>query len=209
MPPFLTGLLFGLVFIFSFGPGFFALIQTSVQKGYRRAIFLALGISLSDILYVFLALIGASSLLKDPDTRFWMGIIGTFVLFGYGVFTWFRKPTIQSEEALSEENTRLSGFMYLFKGFVLNGLNPFIVVFWLSIISLAATNYDFSTNEKYYFFAGVLTTILTSDIIKVLVSYRLRQFVTEKRIALINKIVAVVLVAFGFQMIYFLISTYY
>ncbi len=208
MPPYLLGLFFGLIFVFSFGPGFFALIQTSVQKGYKKAIFLAIGISLSDIIYVSLALLGAASLLKDPTTRFWMGLVGTVVLFGYGIFTWFRKPTIQSEASLSEEETNLSAVKYLFKGFILNGLNPFIVVFWLSIIGLAATNYDFSTNEKYYFFSGVLSTILTSDIIKVLISYRLRQFVTEKRIALINKIVAAVVVAFGFQMIYFLITTY-
>jgi len=208
MLSYFTGLLFGLVFVFSFGPGFFALIQTSVQKGYVRGVLLAFGISLSDVLYVSLALMGVASLLQEPHTKLWMGIIGTIVLFIYGFYSWYKKPDMHTEETLKQDNSKLSALAYLLKGFVLNGLNPFIVVFWLGIIALAASNYDFTTNEEKYFFAGVLSTILVSDILKVFVSYRLRQFVTERRIKLINRVVALVIIVFGCQMLYFLITTY-
>ncbi|MEQ9007485.1 MAG: LysE family transporter, partial [Ekhidna sp.] len=58
MPPIINGLIFGLIFIFALGPAFFALIQTSIQQGLKKAIFLAIGISVSDVFYVIIVLLG-------------------------------------------------------------------------------------------------------------------------------------------------------
>ena len=206
MHPFFTGMIFGLVFIFSLGPGFFALIQTSVQKGFKKAILLALGISLSDILYVILAVMGVATLLEAPKVRLWLGILGTVVLIVYGIYSWFKKPKLYKDKIDAKKD--LSYLKYLFKGFVLNGFNPFIVVFWISIIGLTATKYDFTHNEQLTFFAGVLTTILTTDIIKAFIAHRLRSVVTPKKILILNRSVGVILILFGFQMIYFLVDNY-
>ncbi|MFH6982888.1 LysE family translocator [Marinoscillum sp. 108] len=206
MPSYFTGLLFGLIFIFSFGPGFFALLQTSVQKGFKKAIFLALGISLSDVLYVALAIMGLASLLEKPTARMWMAIVGTVVLIAYGLYSWFKKPKIYQEK--QEADTELSYLKYMLKGFVLNGFNPFIVIFWLGIIGLVAVNYDYSSGEQIYFFVGVLTTILVSDITKAFIAYRLRAMVTPKKILILNRSVGVILILFGIQMIYFLFNNF-
>ncbi len=206
MHPYLTGLIFGLVFIFSLGPGFFALIQTSVQKGFKKAILLAVGISLSDILYVILAVMGVATLLEEPRVRLWLGVLGTIVLIVYGIYSWFKKPKLYKDEIESKKD--LSYLKYLFKGFVLNGFNPFIVVFWISIIGLTATKYDFTHNQQLTFFAGVLTTILSTDVIKAFIAHRLRSVVTPKKILILNRSVSVILILFGFQMIYFLIDNY-
>lgn len=205
MPSFVTGLLFGLIFIFSFGPAFFSLLQTSVQKGFSRAIFLAIGISLSDILYVTLALLGMSKLLEEPKIRLWMGIGGTVVLIAYGIYSWFKKPKVYRSDAPSGDYSTLK---YLLKGFVLNGFNPFIVVFWLGIISIVSVNYDYSFEQQVLFFIGVLTTILCSDITKAFIAYRLRTMITPKKILILNRSVGVILIFFGLQMIYFLIDSY-
>tara|TARA_B100000508_G_C11365024_1_gene230829 strand:- start:72 stop:743 length:672 start_codon:yes stop_codon:yes gene_type:complete len=206
MHPYLTGLIFGLVFIFSIGPGFFALIQTSVQKGFKRAILLAIGISLSDIIYVLLSLMGVASLLEQPQIRLWLGILGTIILIFYGIYSWFKKPKLYKDEI--ENKKDLSYLKYLLKGFVLNGLNPFIVVFWVSIIGVVATKYEYTFNSQMTFFAGVLTTILSTDIIKAFVAHRLRTMVTPKKILILNRSVGVILILFGFQMIYFLLDNY-
>lgn len=206
MHPYFTGLLSGLVFIVLLGPAFFALLQTSVQKGFKKAVLLAVGISLSDILYVYLALMGVASLLEEKQTRMWLGIIGTIILILYGVYSWFKKPRIYKNEI--ETKNDLSYLKYVIKGFVLNGLNPFLIVFWVSIIGLVASNYDYSFNQQVYFFAGVLTTILSTDIIKAFLAYRLRAAVTPKKILILNRSVGIILILFGCQMIYFLVDNY-
>lgn len=206
MHPYFTGLIFGLLFIFSLGPGFFALIQTSVQKGFTRAVLLAVGISLSDVLYVILALMGVASLLQQPEIRLWLGIVGTIVLIVYGVYSWFKKPKLYQDEIEGKKD--FSTLKYLFKGFILNGFNPFIVVFWVSIIGVVATKYDYPMESQISFFAGVLTTILTTDIIKAFVAHRLRSVITPKKILILNRSVGIILILFGFRMIYFLVDNF-
>lgn len=206
MHPYFTGLVFGLVFIVSLGPAFFSLVQTSVQKGFRPAMFLAFGISLSDVMYVILALLGVASMLENPATRMWMAIAGTIVLFAYGTYSWFKPPVIYKDD--SDYSKEFSPLKYLAKGFFLNGLNPFIIVFWMSIIGFVAVNYDYSNVEQYYFFLGVLTTILSTDLGKAFLAQRLRNFITPHRIKILNRSIGVILILFGFQMIYFLMKNY-
>lgn len=207
MQLYFTGLLFGLVFIFSLGPGFFALIQTSVQKGFKRAIFLAVGISLSDLVYVILALMGVASLLENQRIRMWMAIGGTIILLAYGIYSWFKKPKVYPNQV--EDQSDISYLKYIAKGFILNGFNPFIVVFWIGIISFVSVKYEIDTLQQIFFFSGVLTTIFVTDILKAFISYRLRSAITPKSILILNRSVGVILILFGCQMIYFLVNNYW
>ena len=59
MSPFLQGILVGLTFAVLLGPAFFSLIQTSIQRGFRSGLFLALGISFT-----------SNSLPDSPRTNF-------------------------------------------------------------------------------------------------------------------------------------------
>lgn len=203
MSQFLNGLLFGLIFVFSFGPGFFSLIQTSVQKGLSKALFLALGISLSDLLYVTLATLGVASFLKNEEVKFWLAVGGASVLILYGIYSWFKKPKIYQENNQKIDKSYLK---YTLKGFVLNGLNPFIIVFWMGIIGIVAVKYDYSFNQQLYFFFGVLTTILTTDIGKAFLANRLRNIITPKFILIMNRSVSFILILFAIRIIFYLIE---
>lgn len=104
MPPFINGLVFGLIFLLSLGPAFFALIQTSIQQGFRKAIFFALGISISDILFVMVILLGLSAVLESDNFKFWMAIFGSIMLLGYAVYSWFKKPVYEEVEMSNDVN---------------------------------------------------------------------------------------------------------
>ena len=207
MPPFVNGLLFGLIFVFSLGPGFFALIQTSIQQGIKPAFFTALGISLSDALYVSLALLGISALLEDPDIRYWMAVFGTLMLFSYALYSWFKPPKVKTTKP--SDYSRLRSLRFIGKGFLLNGLNPFILVFWISIISVVSVRFDYSGGEERYFFVGVLVTIFTMDVIKIFLSRRLKYMITPSRIVLMNRFVSVILTLFGIRILFFLYDNYW
>ena len=207
MTPYLNGLLFGLIFILSFGPGFFALIQTSMVRGVKPALFTALGISLSDAVYVALILFGIANYLENPEVRLWMGMIGMGVLIAYAIYSWFKKPKIYTQHQMVE--TRLNSFKFFAKGFLLNGLNPFILIFWIGIVSVVTVNYEYSISEQRYFFSGVLCTIITMDTIKVLLANRLKHLITPGIILVLNRSVGIILLLFGLRILFFLFENYW
>lgn len=205
MHPFFHGLIFGLIFIFLIGPAFFALIQTSVQHGLRSAIFLAMGISMSDVIYVLLTIFGISSFLENPEFKFWISVFGSTILISYGIYTWRKKPPEYNEETLEDRAVLIK---YGVKGFLLNGLNPFIILFWVSWVSFVSVNYNYGGVSQRYFFAGVLVTILTSDITKAIIANKKKHLINPRWLQRLNKVVSIILILFGLRIIYFLIQTY-
>jgi len=177
MPPIINGLIFGLIFIFALGPAFFALIQTSIQQGLKKAIFLAIGISVSDVFYVIIVLLGMAKALETDDFKFWMGVFGVIMLGAYGVYSWFKTPKIHSENTMMDESNSFKQFA---KGLFLNGLNPFIIVSWVTWVSAIAINFEYQFNQQLQFFGGMLITILTMDIGKAFVANRLKHLITKQ-----------------------------
>lgn len=192
--PFLNGLAFGLVLILSLGPAFFLLVQTSIEKGFKKAAFIAFGISFGDILFVVLIMKGVTSLLEDPSIKFWAGIIGVILLILFGLYSFFKKPQLGLEP---NENKAEGYFGNFLKGFVFNFFNPSTVVFWLSVVSIVQINFGYSGNQKALFFTGVLFAIISTDLTKSYLAGKLKRFLTVRAVNILNKAVGVILVGFG------------
>ncbi len=206
MTPFFNGLLFGLIFVFSLGPAFFSLVQTSVQKGLSKAILLAVGISLSDIAFVILSMMGITSWLESDRFKIGLSIVGAVVLISYGIYSWFKKPRIYTNA--SESTQDVTNVKYVLKGFLLNGFNPFILVFWMGIIGIVSVNFEYNATQQPVFFSGVLVTIFTTDLFKAFIANRLRSIVTPNSILIMNRSIGVILILFGLHMFYFLVTNY-
>lgn len=205
MPPFINGLLTGLIFIFAIGPAFFALIQTSIQYGFRKAIFLALGISASDTFYVLLVLFGMSQVLQGEEVRFWMGVFGSILLAVFAVYSWFMKPPTYEGDDVATGSSYGRQFL---KGLLFNGMNPLIIVFWATWIGTVTVRYEYVFGQQVQFFAGMLLMILSLDICKAIISQRLKHLITSRFIVRMNRVVAVILLLFTFRIVYFLFESY-
>ena len=205
MPPLINGLIFGLIFIFALGPAFFALIQTSIQYGLRKAIFLAIGISFSDVFYVILVLFGMSKALETDDFKFWIAIFGVVMLTSYGIYSWLKTPKIHNEDAIGRDRNYGRQFV---KGMLLNGLNPFIIVSWATWVSAITINFDYDFNQQIFFFSGMLITILSLDVGKAFIAHKLKHLITARFIRNMNRTVAVIVILFSVQIVYFLITNY-
>ena len=192
--PFLNGLGFGLILILSLGPGFFLLVQTSIEKGFKKAAFIALGIFLADVLFVVLIMKGVTSFLEQPSVKFGAGIIGAVLLILFGLFSFFKKPMLSST---GNKPTPDSNYKSFITGLLFNLFNPSAIVFWLSLVSIVQINFGYSGNQKGLFFSGVLTAILSTDLTKSFLAGKLKRFLTIKAVGLLNKIVGVILVGFG------------
>ena len=65
----INGVQFGIVLAFLVGPVFFTIIQTSVEKGFFNGALVAIGVSISDILYVTICYFGLFQFLSDPSSK--------------------------------------------------------------------------------------------------------------------------------------------
>ncbi|HSY76813.1 MAG TPA: LysE family transporter, partial [Bacteroidia bacterium] len=157
--PFFHGVFLGLgLAVLFIGPSLFALIQASIKNGFRSAAVMAFGISLSDVLLVSLAYLGASQLIDNPKNVQYMRIIGSVILFGFGIYTLFQKhdkEDTKSKSVVVPDGTHLP-IMFV-KGFFLNLFNPSVFFFWITWVGVASSQYT-TREEVVAFFAGTLGT---------------------------------------------------
>ena len=130
------GIKIGLILGFMIGPIFFALVQTSVEEGFRAGAMVALGIWVSDFLFVLAVYFGVSYLADIVNTQSFtliMGIGGSILLACFGIASLLTIPKGLLTASLPEYK-RSSSYVSLFvKGFLINTINPFTVFFWLGI----------------------------------------------------------------------------
>jgi len=199
MPPILNGLLFGLVFVFAIGPSFFLLIQNSIEYGFKKGVFIAIGISLSDVLFVSLTLVGLATIFSNPDYTGAISVIAAAILGVFGLYSIFRKPVIHNEASLIKKQ---GVFRFIFKGFLFNVFNPTVAFFWITLSSTISTNYNYTWADKRNFFIGLLITIFSTDLVKAFMANHVRSFITLKAIRVFNQLVGSVLVLFALSLIY-------
>ena len=199
MGPFLQGILLGLTFAVLLGPAFFALIQTSIHRGFRSGALLATGIFISDLFALVLCYFGASQLLgKDPRENVYFSIIGGIILIIFGTYTFtriVRNP--QSVEGRLITDNPSKPYVYVVKGFFLNGLNPGMWFLWITIVVSISANYGVNNRSIIIFLSGILLTIFSTDLMKCFISNQIKKFVNHRVMTWMNRIVGIVLIGFG------------
>ena len=200
-----NGLLFGLLLALLIGPVFFALIQTSIEKGFAAGASMAAGIALSDAMYVVIASVGVAALAENQDFQVWLGISGGLIMLLFGLFNLFKKVAFQ--ENAPEESGSGSLITQFIKGFMLNGINPFVLLFWIGIASMAALNYSYSLPQEVFFFSAIVLTVFLLDLVKSFVAHKLRNLLSYRFMVWMNRVVGIVLILFSFRLFYFALES--
>lgn len=192
------GILFGLTLALMAGPAFFALIQTSVSKGFRVGSQLALGISLSDIIMVFVAWYGLSSFFDTPKAQNILTIAGGVVLLAFGVYTAFKRhSTIPNSKDIKIQLK--FHYKYFLKGFLFNIANPGIWMFWFLPVGIASSHP--TVELQITFLSSILITVFVTDLLKCAIANELKRFMTDNVITYLNRIIGSILVLFGIYLI--------
>ncbi len=191
------GLFTGLGLSWTFGTVFFVLIQTSLEKGWRKGIHIASGVAFSDILFILLAVGGVSfvaAFVKENEST--ILIIGGGMLIGLGIRMFFKK----NNQVAKMPKTRFANFMFYFTtGVLLNVLNPINFFSWIAVST--ATYQVYTTWEMFIFFTGCTATIFTSQVLIAYSAHSLKRFFTEKLMKLIDIISGCVFCGIGVYMI--------
>ncbi len=200
---FIEGTILGLslAFLFGFGPAFFALIQTGIYRGFLPGILLAFGIFLNDLLIVAISLLGSTSIMGSIENFTLIGIIGGALLIVFGIVTYRKKTDVENAEDNSDIKAPHS-IIYILKGFLLNAVNPFVWIFWISIIVGITARFNADTSKLIIFFSGTLSVVLITDVIKTFAASQFKRFVTDKFLILINKVAGVAITGFGVFLIF-------
>jgi len=81
------------------GPVFFVLLETSIKKGVRAAIAFDIGVLLSDLLYILIALNFYFEVqnLTEGENQHILKIIGGSLFILYGIVTFFKNRRIRKK----------------------------------------------------------------------------------------------------------------
>lgn len=197
----LNGLKLGIILAFLVGPVFFTIIQTSVEKGFWNGVIVSLGVSLSDILYVTVCYFGLVQFINEPGFRVYLAYAGGAILILFGLYHLFIKSRRNAHPSLDVANEKKM-YRYFIKGFIINGLSPMVLIFWIGTISIASIDFGYSKGFEFFLFFGVvLGTVLSTDILKAYLADKLRRLVTPRLMKIMNIIVGICLIIFGSRLI--------
>ena len=194
-----NGIPLGFFLSFMIGPVFFVLLETSITKGFRAALFFDLGVILADIIFIGIAYLGSYRLiesLKDDPALF---IFGGIIMVTYGLISFFKLRNVvianpEDEVVVIIKKNYLSLFI---KGFLLNFINVGVLGFWLLIIITYGPKLQMDNSNVVWFFTTVIVSYIITDIGKILLSKQLRNKLTVPNIIKIKKISSIVMVIFG------------
>ena len=91
-------------------------------------------------------------------------------------------------------------FRIFASGFLINSLNPGVIIFWLGNASILALTHTLS--ERILIFSICLLINMSADVGKVMMAGKLRKKLTVHNLAIINKISGAILIAFGMFLLY-------
>jgi threonine/homoserine/homoserine lactone efflux protein len=199
----LNGIISGLVLAMLIGPVFFTLIQTSIERGFWSGVFVAIGVSISDALYILVSYLGLIQFMQAANFRHYLAYGGGGRLLLFGLYYLFVKSKKLHHFDPERVHAR-SWFRLTAKGFIINGLSPMVLFFWLATVSVATTQLRYtSRDEVFTFFASIVGTVFATDVLKAKLADKLRVVMTPGFVRTMNIVLGIVLVVFAGRLILF------
>lgn len=195
----LKGFAISLLLIFSVGPVIFTIIKQSITNGKAGGFSFVAGVWLSDLLWVVLSNLFSELVSELMDFKKQIAFTGSFFLIGLGVFYLFFKKIHIKEDENKIVITAGTHAKLVLSGFLINSLNPTLILFWLTTAAAIAANH--TIYQRIIIFTTCLVINSASDILKVVLAGRLRSKLNEKNISMINKISGLILLIFGIVLI--------
>jgi len=190
----------GFFLSFMIGPVFFVLLETSAIKGFRAALVFDLGVILADIFFLLVAYFSSFQLFENLSNQPGLFVFGGVILLVYGIML-LRKRVSKKVIAAIETDSDKNYISLFIKGFLLNFINIGVLVFWLGVIIIVGPSLDNEPNRILIFFGAMLGAYLATDIFKILLAKRLKRKLTNRRIFLIKKGIAIILIICGLVLV--------
>jgi threonine/homoserine/homoserine lactone efflux protein len=193
----LQGIGAGILFSFLTGPVFFSMIKTSIETGFKAGFSLAIGVVLSDIIFISATIF--SSQFVDYNSKYnqYIGIIGGLFLLGVGTYYLVKKVCVNYEISTA---VRIRKRGYIIKGFLMCLLSPTTLMFWIMVGGIVSVQLHYEMAEKVVFFVLAMITQLSVDSVKTYYAAKLRDKIKERTIQNLNRIAGAVIIIFALRL---------
>lgn len=142
-----------------------------------------------------------SNLLDSKNAQTIFATIGGGILIVFGAF-FFKKHEVKTEQTIDIQNQLPSPKLMVLKGFFLNLFNPSVWLLWLTNVTVTSKTVDYSLFKMLIFFFIVLAAVLSVELFKVKLSGKIKHYLTDKVMNIVNYITGTALIIFGVILIY-------
>ena len=195
MKIFRNGLATGLVLQLAIGPVFFFIINLTLQRSIFDGLIGTLAVTIVDYFYITLAILGIGKLLENKKIKKVFGIISSIVLIIFGIII---IKGIMGGDISATINTNSTNLLSSFASvFFLTISSPMTIVFFTSIFTAKALEYNYTKKELLVFGFGTgLATLLFMGTSVILFSL-VKGGVPILLIQILNLVVGCLLVGYG------------
>jgi threonine/homoserine/homoserine lactone efflux protein len=206
MSIFVNGIVFGCLLSFLVGPAFFILLETSIKKGFKSALFLDIGILLSDAIYLLASIFVAEKINIWLASYTFIKYVAGSIFILLGVISIFKNYNGLKNEITKKSNLKelsdisensINPFQLIVKGIGLNSINPGVLVFWIATCTYATNELNIQGIQLLYYFGTTLVTMFSVDILKIYFSSKLKEKLNDKAISIIGIVIGFILAFFG------------
>ena len=202
---FLPAVFLGLILSFTIGPVFFTILEISVSKGFKAAVFFNLGVVFSEIVFFAIAYASTSSLLESIQENPSWKVLGGVLLTFYAVVTLFGMyQNKEKTEEFSFDNDKASPnlFKNVIRGFLLNIINFAVLVFWILIVANYGPGFKETKYKLVIFFSVIVGTYFSIDLGKIYLAQQLKKSLTKKVISKIKVAVNTIILIIGLVLMF-------
>ncbi len=197
----LKGLVTGFILSIMIGPVFFVLLETSIRKGIKAALWMDFGVLISDLVYILIAYVfykEVEDLSAGEDSSVFR-FVGGGLFIVYGVFNFFKKVKKNTYHADSIPTSSNRDYIFLaIKGFLLNIANPLVIFYWFSVMTIGSEDSGGTKSWGMLIFLSIiLVTFFGIDVLKIIGAKKLRPLVTHKLMVGLNRLIGIVFAVFG------------
>lgn len=205
MTDFLPAVFLGIILAFTIGPVFFTILEISVSKGFRAAVFFNIGVVFSEIVFFAIAYASTSSLLESIQENPSWKILGGVLLSFYAGITLlgiYQNKTEEGPYSVDPGSESPNLIKNMVRGFLLNIINFAVLVFWILIVANYGPGFQDTEYKMFLFFLTIVGTYFSIDLGKIYLAQQLKSSLTRAVITKIKIVVNSVILIIGIVLIF-------
>jgi threonine/homoserine/homoserine lactone efflux protein len=194
----IKGIITGLFLSAFIGATFFMLIETSMTRGFRAALWFDLGVIVCDAIIIAAVYFFAASITKSLMHSHYFNLAGGLAFVGFGI-----NYIIARRHEHTGYQAKTKVLKLFLNGFFINLLNPSVVIFWLGSMAVALSHFKFTGKQCLAYFATALGVVLLVDIAKAYFASKLSRFLRPGILRRIYVFSGILMIGLGIFIIFF------
>ena len=205
MTDFLPAIFLGIILSFTIGPVFFTILEISVSKGFKAAVFFNIGVVFSEIVFFAIAYASTSSLLESiQENPSWKVLGGVLLSFYAGItlLGMYQNKDDVDHYSFNPKSESPNVIKNMIRGFLLNIINFAVLVFWILVVANYGPDFQDTDYKMVMFFLSIVGTYFSIDLGKIYLAQQLKNYLTKEIIVKIKLAVNAIILIIGLVLIF-------